>query len=175
MGLVAPRHVGSSQTRARTRVPCIGRRILNHCTTRETSVVFFFVLTIYWISWGPTVCHYANPQNNSVRRQERLRLSYRWGKQRLRKFKPSSLLPLCLCYCCSSCLENPSTRVFHSQCPLHPSPVCLGSGFAPVLKKQKSDTQREFTHLSSIGHPGSLRHPPSLPLAGILSAPGASC
>ena len=25
----------SSQTRARTRVPCIGRQILNHCTTRE--------------------------------------------------------------------------------------------------------------------------------------------
>ena len=35
MGPVAPRHVGSSQTRARTRVPCIGRQILNHCTTRE--------------------------------------------------------------------------------------------------------------------------------------------
>ena len=34
-GLVAPRHVGSSQTRARTRVPCIGRHILNQCTTRE--------------------------------------------------------------------------------------------------------------------------------------------
>ena len=34
-GLVAPWHVGSSQTRARTRVPCIGRRILNHCATRE--------------------------------------------------------------------------------------------------------------------------------------------
>ena len=34
-GLVAPRHVGSSQTRARTRVPCIGRRILNHCASRE--------------------------------------------------------------------------------------------------------------------------------------------
>ena len=34
-GLVALRHVGSSQTRARTRVPCIGRWILNHCTTRE--------------------------------------------------------------------------------------------------------------------------------------------
>ena len=28
-GLVAPWHVGSSQTRARTRVPCIGRQILN--------------------------------------------------------------------------------------------------------------------------------------------------
>ena len=34
-GLVAPRHVGSSRTRARTHVPCIGRQILNHCTTRE--------------------------------------------------------------------------------------------------------------------------------------------
>ena len=34
-GPVALRHVGSSQTRARTRVPCIGRQILNHCATRE--------------------------------------------------------------------------------------------------------------------------------------------
>ena len=32
---VAPWHVGSSQTRARTHVPCIGRQILNHCATRE--------------------------------------------------------------------------------------------------------------------------------------------
>ena len=37
-GLVAPRHVGSSQTRARTRVPCIGGQILNHCATREAPV-----------------------------------------------------------------------------------------------------------------------------------------
>ncbi|KAJ8794192.1 hypothetical protein J1605_003338 [Eschrichtius robustus] len=35
MGLVAPRHVGSSRTRARTCVPCIGRWILNRCATRE--------------------------------------------------------------------------------------------------------------------------------------------
>ena len=35
MGLAAPRHVGSSRTRARTRVPCIGRRILNNCATGE--------------------------------------------------------------------------------------------------------------------------------------------
>ena len=34
-GLVAPRHVGPSQTKAWTRVPCTGRRILNHCATRE--------------------------------------------------------------------------------------------------------------------------------------------
>ena len=38
-GLVAPRHVGSSQTRTRTRVPCIGRQTLNHCATREAQLL----------------------------------------------------------------------------------------------------------------------------------------
>ena len=38
-GLVALQQVESSQTRDRTRVPCIGRRILNHQTTRE--VLYF--------------------------------------------------------------------------------------------------------------------------------------
>ena len=42
MGLVASRHVGSSRTRAQTRVPCIGRQILNHCATRE-ALLFDFV------------------------------------------------------------------------------------------------------------------------------------
>ena len=40
-GLVAPWHVGSSRTRAQTRVPCIGRRTLNHCTTRELTILKF--------------------------------------------------------------------------------------------------------------------------------------
>ncbi|XP_024614844.1 A-kinase anchoring protein 7 isoform X2 [Neophocaena asiaeorientalis asiaeorientalis] len=39
-GPAAPRHVGSSWTRARTRVPCIGRQTLNHCATREALSVF---------------------------------------------------------------------------------------------------------------------------------------
>ena len=38
MGLVALWHVVSSQTRARTSVPCIGRRFLNYCATREVPV-----------------------------------------------------------------------------------------------------------------------------------------
>ena len=42
-GLVAPRHVGSSRTRARTRVPCIGRWILNHCATREVPIARFLI------------------------------------------------------------------------------------------------------------------------------------
>ena len=41
MGPAAPRHVVSSQTRARTRVPCISRQILNHCATREARSAFF--------------------------------------------------------------------------------------------------------------------------------------
>ena len=39
-GPAAPRHVGSSQTRARTRVPCVGRQIPNHCVTREPPQIF---------------------------------------------------------------------------------------------------------------------------------------
>ena len=42
--LVALRHVGSSQTRSRTRVPCIGRQIPNHCATREAPVKYFLAI-----------------------------------------------------------------------------------------------------------------------------------
>ena len=40
-GLVAPRHVRSSRIRDQTHVPCVGRRILNHCTTREVQTELF--------------------------------------------------------------------------------------------------------------------------------------
>ena len=46
MGLVASQHVESSWTRARTRVPCIGRRILNHCATREVPSTFISLTSI---------------------------------------------------------------------------------------------------------------------------------
>ena len=49
MGLVAPRHVGSSQTWAQTHVPCIGRWILNHCATREVQINAF--------KWGKDLKH----------------------------------------------------------------------------------------------------------------------
>ena len=44
MHLVTLRHVESSWTRDQTHVPCIGRRILIHCTTRE---VPFYLLHIF--------------------------------------------------------------------------------------------------------------------------------
>ena len=40
-GLVALRHVRSCWTRARTRVPRIGRRMHNHCATREVPEMLF--------------------------------------------------------------------------------------------------------------------------------------
>ena len=47
-GLVAPRHVGSSQTRARTRVPRTGRQALNHCATREALSLLLNNLIMIW-------------------------------------------------------------------------------------------------------------------------------
>uniref|UniRef100_A0A8C6C880 Lin-7 homolog A, crumbs cell polarity complex component n=1 Tax=Monodon monoceros TaxID=40151 RepID=A0A8C6C880_MONMO len=47
-GPAAPRHVGYSRTGAQTRVPCIGRRTLNHCITKEAPVrsAFYQLLTV---------------------------------------------------------------------------------------------------------------------------------
>ena len=48
MGLVAPGHVESSQTRDQTHVPCIGRRIL--ITYHQgSSRLFFSLLQFLWI------------------------------------------------------------------------------------------------------------------------------
>ena len=40
MGLLAPRHVLSSQARDRTRVPCVARQIPNHWETGEAPHLF---------------------------------------------------------------------------------------------------------------------------------------
>ena len=60
-GPAAPRHAGSSRTRDRTRVPRLGRRILNHCTTRK-DLPFCFNLHFLDYIWGTTsfcmlICH----------------------------------------------------------------------------------------------------------------------
>ena len=47
MGFVAPRRVGSPWTRAQICVPCIGRQILNHCTTREAQSSWKILLAIF--------------------------------------------------------------------------------------------------------------------------------
>ena len=52
IGLAAPWHVESSQTRDQTRVPCIVRRILIHCTTGGNYILF--PCLIYQISCPQT-------------------------------------------------------------------------------------------------------------------------
>ena len=52
----APWHVGSSQTRARTRVPCISRQILNHCATREALFFFFKLINLLLAVLGLRFC-----------------------------------------------------------------------------------------------------------------------
>lgn len=56
-GLVAPRHMGSSQTRDRTSVRCIGRRIINHWTIRDT-----LVLSLKYIHQWPHLYLLASSQ-----------------------------------------------------------------------------------------------------------------
>ena len=45
-GPAAPRHVGSSQTRARTRVPRTSRQDVNHCATREGLIVVLICISL---------------------------------------------------------------------------------------------------------------------------------
>ena len=62
-GLVAPWHVGSSRTRARTRVPCIGTQIPNHCATREAHFsyfFFFFLIYLFMVVLGLCFCARAS-------------------------------------------------------------------------------------------------------------------
>ena len=67
-GLVAPWHVESSQTRDRTCVPCIGRRILNHCTIREVhSIVHYSPYVVQQISrtYSSSITKTLYPLNNN--------------------------------------------------------------------------------------------------------------
>ena len=46
VGLVAPWHVGSFPTRHQTRISCIWRWLLNHWTTKNVPVFFFFFVIV---------------------------------------------------------------------------------------------------------------------------------
>ena len=48
-------HVELSQTRDRTSVPCIGRQILNHCTTREVQILL--ILTEFVLQHSSECLH----------------------------------------------------------------------------------------------------------------------
>ena len=87
MGLVAPRHVGSSQTRARTHVPCISRQILNHCATREAKIVI------------PLKFYLKMCFNLAICAQVKINQVWRWNKN-IWQVQALEILP------CSTCFED---------------------------------------------------------------------
>ena len=95
-GVVAPRHVGSSQTRARTRVPCIGRQILNHCATREALYSWF----LKWRSFGIGRCKLLHMEwidnKDCIAQDIQYSVINHNGNEKERKRK--SLNPLCGVY-----------------------------------------------------------------------------
>ena len=59
--------MGSSQTRARTRVPCIGRWILNHCTTMEVPGTDFLKVVFMGREMPPSsILRMCNPRQNTA-------------------------------------------------------------------------------------------------------------
>ena len=46
----------SSRTRAQTRVPCIGRWILNHCATREAQPLLILKSTLFCLCYKILIC-----------------------------------------------------------------------------------------------------------------------
>ena len=135
-GPVAPRHVGSSQTRAQARVPCIGRQILNHCTTREAPDLslylsrffpkrdrFIVFLTLFsknmWhkessCAVGILVYHFYFLSKNIIVIEYRLRLllsfssMVSWKAKIQKKMCTPQLVPE---------IQSPELPVSSSQCP----------------------------------------------------------
>ena len=68
--------MGSSRTRARTRVPWIGRQILNHCATREsqpwrTLKNWFGWWILRWVYWSHIVALTQSPPSAQARTRHR--------------------------------------------------------------------------------------------------------
>ena len=69
--------MGSSRTRDRTHVPCIGRWILNHCTAREVPADLFYVWFIIMKKIRPHQLPERGSLEHSVRRMNGRRGSWR--------------------------------------------------------------------------------------------------
>ena len=82
MGLVALRHVGSSQTSGQTIVPCIGRQILNHWSTREVLSHIEACLVLYCLTAGLSVGLFtaeSNPCSDPWQCLPQLLVDHRWS------------------------------------------------------------------------------------------------
>ena len=120
----APRHVGSPQTRARTRVPCTGRQTLNHCATREAPCPLFF---------KPEVLHKTVESRVALAEPFHGLFLVPWGNQvspetQSGNFSPSPFLP------------------WYPTCPFHREAVCV-SPASPI----SSPGEAQACHRPSSG------------------------
>ena len=116
-GLVAPRHVGSSRTRARTCVPCTGRRILNHCATREAQRGSFEAgQGVDW--WGGDSLD-KGAEGEAGRLNEQLcwdRGLSPWGRVESESFSSGSALKFNQCVISDKTLGLLEPQLAHHQC-----------------------------------------------------------
>ena len=118
MGLVALRHVGSSPIRDKTWVPCLGRLIFNHETTREALKAIFLNYFAFVVAQSLShVWLFAPPW--TVARQASLSSTISWS---LLRFLPieSVMISNHIIICCPLLSPSvfPSLRVFSSELAL---------------------------------------------------------
>ena len=161
-GLVAPRHVGSSRTRARTRVPCIGRWVLNHCATWETPSGFKlnpFAPLGLWIQFSAHTWKTAFQLEFTqiiIRRTRIYRLRQRFAEmetftsQHHRRFEIS--------------IRQLLLSSFHShhlaQLPPSPSPTCPGCPAPGLLLLDKEPDPSDIS--GRAAHPSRPQPRPQL-------------
>ena len=110
MGLVALQHVGSSQTRDRTCVLCIGGWILIHCTTREVpdfAWFFFFFLIFIGASLLYNGVLFSAPQQSESAFEFIIRKSEVYGIQK----ETDDLLSPCVSNSPNMCLAPSGLQV----------------------------------------------------------------
>ena len=90
MGLVAPQHADSFQTRDGTHVPCIGRQMLNHWTTRECLQLYLHVWQFLTCNKAQSKCH---PTNHCVGYSQGSKCSQGLSMKVTSSNKPSILSP----------------------------------------------------------------------------------
>ena len=121
MGLVALLHVGSSRTRDRTRVPCVGRRILNHCATRKVPTMPVWWQRFGYLKWIGFVPRERNQCRTRDKRYKYVRIICFYSRIIL-ALTGLKCLP-CARHCSKLVISKKNLEIVYSYCILWLSPI----------------------------------------------------